>query len=237
MISIIIPAYNEEKYLPRLLDCIKNQTYKNYEIIVADANSKDRTRQIAKSWGCRIVKGGLPAVGRNHGAKIAKGERLLFLDADITLEKDFLNKALSELKQRNLQISGCYLIPDSNNIWDIVGHKILNIWFFAMQYVYPHMVGQCIFSTKAIHRKLKGFDATVLFAEDNDYVNRSRKFCRFRVLRSVRIISSTRRFENENRLALMIKYFLCPFHRMIFGEIRTNIFNYRLGSSDKGKGG
>ena len=54
MISIIIPAYNEGKYLPKLLKCIKDQTYKNYEVIVADADSKDKTKEIAKKFGCRI---------------------------------------------------------------------------------------------------------------------------------------------------------------------------------------
>ena len=82
MISIVIPAYNEERYLPILLDCIKKQTYKNHEIIVADANSTDSTRQIAKKYGCKVVKGGMPGIGRNNGAKAAKGEMLLFLDAD-----------------------------------------------------------------------------------------------------------------------------------------------------------
>ena len=51
MLSIIIPAYNEERYLPKLLNCIKKQTYRDYEVIVADANSKDKTRQIAKKFG------------------------------------------------------------------------------------------------------------------------------------------------------------------------------------------
>lgn len=172
----------------------------------------------------------MPAVGRKNGAKIAKGDILLFLDADVIIEKEFLERAIKELQQRNLQVSGCYLVPDSKNVLDIIGHKILNLWFFLMQYVYPHMVGQCIFSTKSIHKKLKGFDTTILFAEDNDYVNRSKKFCKFRILHSVRITASTRRFENENRFVLMLKYFLCPFYRMIFGEIRRNIFKYSLGS-------
>ena len=93
MISIIIPAYNEEKYLPKLLECIKKQTYKGYEIIVADAGSKDRTGQIAKKYGCKVVKGGMPAVGRNNGAKVAKGNILLFLDADVQINRDFIKKA------------------------------------------------------------------------------------------------------------------------------------------------
>ena len=90
MISIIIPTLNEEKYLPKLLDCIRKQSYKDYEIIVADSNSKDKTRQIAKKYGCRIVKGGMPAKGRNNGAKAAKSEILLFVDGVIHFDNDFL---------------------------------------------------------------------------------------------------------------------------------------------------
>ena len=71
---------NEEKYLPALLDSMKKQKYKNFEIIVSDNFSKDKTRSIAKSYGCRIVNGGSYSDGRNKGANAAKGKYLLFLD-------------------------------------------------------------------------------------------------------------------------------------------------------------
>ena len=77
-LSIIIPTYNEEEYLPKLLYSIKEQEFKDYEIIVADAGSVDRTREIAESNGCKVIEGGLPAVGRNNGAKIAKGKYFYF---------------------------------------------------------------------------------------------------------------------------------------------------------------
>ena len=86
MLSIIIPTKNEEKYLPNLLRSIKKQTFKDYEIIVADNNSKDKTKKIAKRYGCKIVKGGLPGKARNQGAKFAEGDILLFLDSDPELK-------------------------------------------------------------------------------------------------------------------------------------------------------
>ena len=108
MLSVIIPTFNEEKYLPKLLESIKKQTYKDYEIIVADATSKDRTRQMAKKYNCRVIKGGMPAIGRNNGAKIAKGDILLFLDADSIIEKDFISNALIYMKKRKLDVAGSY---------------------------------------------------------------------------------------------------------------------------------
>ena len=69
MLSIIIPTYNEEYLLPKLLESIKKQNFTDYEIIVADNNSKDNTVKIARKYKCRIVKGGLPGSGRNRGAE------------------------------------------------------------------------------------------------------------------------------------------------------------------------
>ena len=57
ILSIIIPTYNEEEYLPNLLESIEKQSFTDYEIIIADANSTDRTREIAEEHGCTIVEG------------------------------------------------------------------------------------------------------------------------------------------------------------------------------------
>lgn len=234
-LSIIIPALNEEDYVGNLLSCLKKQTFLDFEAIVVDSNSIDKTKEVVKRFAKKDKRISLISLfqknvsdARNEGAKRANAERILFMDADVTIEPHFLEKALKELNKRELLLSGAYLVPDSRDFFDRLGHHILNGWFWAMQYVYPHMVGQCIFSTKKIHQRLKGFDSTILFAEDNDYVNRGSKFVKFRVLRSVRAISSTRRFQNENHYILGLKYALCPLYRMVFGEIRTNIFNYRM---------
>ncbi len=102
MISIITPTLNEEEYLPLLLESIKRQDFKDYEIIVADAGSKDKTLEIAKKFGCKIVPGGLPAKGRNAGAMVARGDLLFFLDSDVVLTKKFFEKTLAEFNKRCL---------------------------------------------------------------------------------------------------------------------------------------
>ena len=111
--SIIIPTYNEEEYLPILLKSIKKQDFNSYEIIVADANSTDKTREIAEEYGCRVVDGGLPAVGRNNGAKVAKGEYLLFLDSDLELTEDYLRNVIYEFRMERLGIAipKCFRCP------------------------------------------------------------------------------------------------------------------------------
>ena len=228
MISIIIPALNEEKYLPKLLDCIKKQTYKGYEIIVADASSTDNTRNIAKKYGCKIVKGGMPAVGRNNGAKIAKGDILLFFDADVQLENSFLKNAINEFKERNLDVAGCYIYPLSNNPIDKIFFSIFNLWTALTQSFYPNASGGGIFCKINIYKKVNGFDETIKLSEDMDYVKRCSKHGKFRILRSAKAHVSMRRFEKEGRFKVGLKLFLSALYRLFFGEIRSDIFKYNL---------
>src|SRR5690242_17040473 len=101
-VSIIIPTLNEEKSLPRLLLSITRQTFLPKEIIVADAFSSDKTREIARSFGCNVIDGGLPGKGRNEGVKKATQSFLLFLDADVVLPPQFLEKTMQEFFQRKL---------------------------------------------------------------------------------------------------------------------------------------
>jgi len=110
-LSIIIPTYNEEEYLPDLLKSIQRQDFNDYEVIVADSHSTDNTVDIAKSFGCHVVPGGLPGIGRNNGAKVAKGEILLFIDSDCVLTDNYLSSAIEEFELYNIGIAITQIIP------------------------------------------------------------------------------------------------------------------------------
>lgn len=94
--SIIIPTYKEEEYIERCLRSILEQNYdrSEYEIIVSDANSPDKTADIARMFADRIIideRKGI-AYGRNVGARFASGDILVFIDADVTLKSFFLHQ-------------------------------------------------------------------------------------------------------------------------------------------------
>ena len=224
MISIVIPALDEEKYLPKLLKCIKKQTYRNYEIIVADADSSDNTKKIAKKYGCRIVKGGMPAAGRNNGAKMAKGDILLFLDADSLIERDFLKNSLKDIQNRKLDVAGSYLNPLSRNLIDRIFLGIFNAWACLTQFFYPNACGSGIFCRKWLHEKVKGFDESIKLSEDMDYVKRCGKFGKFRIMKNSKVVYSMRRYENEGRFIVGLKLLLSALYRLFFGEIRSDVF-------------
>ena len=228
MLSIIIPAYNEEMYLPKILKCIKMQSFGDYEVIVADAGSKDKTINAAKKYGCKIVNGGLPSNGRNSGARSAKGAMLLFLDADVQIGKSFLKNALEEMEKRKLDVAGCLISPLGNNIIDKIFFSVFNAWALSTQSFYPNASGGGIFCRKWLHEKVRGFDESIKLSEDMDYVRRCGKKGNFGILKSVKAHVSMRRFEKEGRFKVGIKLLFSAFYRLVFGEIRSDVFKYDL---------
>ena len=206
-ISIIIPTYNEEEYLPKLLESIKKQNYTDYEIIVADANSTDRTREIAEEYGCIIVDGGMPGVGRNRGAEVAKEEYLLFLDSDLTLTDDFLRAMLYEFKMEKLDIAIGQMEPLSKKKEVKIVHDFANNFMIASEKIKPHGAG-CygIITKKELHEKYGGFDESLSYGEDTDYIERIGKYEKFRVLRKAKVGVSTRRLEEKGLRTLAKQY-------------------------------
>ena len=124
MNTIVIPAKNEESYLPVLLETIRKQTLPPAQIIVADADSTDATREIAAQFGAKIVEGGLPGIGRNRGASEAKTPYILFLDADVVLnDPTMLERAFAEMLKRDLDIATCDVAPSNDSRLDRALHK------------------------------------------------------------------------------------------------------------------
>lgn len=229
LLSVVIPTLNEEKYLPRLLNSLKAQTFQGFEVIVADAGSKDKTVTMAKEYGCRVTLGGRPGKGRNRGAKLARGDLILFLDADVVLpRKDFLEEVLGEFKKRGLDIAGFLLTPQTKKMADFFILETYNHFSKMTQFFSPHTAGG-ILVKKAIHQKINGFNQKIKVAEDHDYVKRAGKEGKFRLLKSVKLPFSMRRYDREGRFRLVTKCLLIEGHRVFFGEIRSDLFNYRFG--------
>jgi glycosyltransferase involved in cell wall biosynthesis len=226
-LSIIIPTLNEEKYLPILLSQIKKQNFKDYEIIVADAGSSDRTVEIAKSFGCKVVKGGLPAKGRNEGVKFAKGEIFLFMDADnIYLPDGFLEKVISEFKSRNLGVASFPIYPKGNFIDKIC-------YFFYNKFVdifqnWTAFATNCVLIKREVFEKVGGFDEEIFIGEDHDLAKRAAKISKFGFIKTEPVLTSPRRFEIDGRIKTYGKYLLAGLYMLFFGPVKKKIFEYRF---------
>lgn len=235
ILSVIIPAKNEEKQLPLLLVSIKKQTFKDLEIIVADAKSTDKTREVVASFGARVVEGGMPGPGRNRGAEAAKGEILLFLDADVILVgNDFLEKAVAEFKAKKLCCAAPLSRTSSDIFLDRLYPELWNIWIMIASHFSPCAGGWCIFAAKAAHDKIKGFDEKITLGEDSDYAYRISKICKFGILKSAVVENSPRRLHKEGYLKVFLQVVGAGFNRFIMGRRDyQNKFNYKFDIYDK----
>ncbi len=236
MLSIIIPTLNEEKYLPLLLESIKKQEFFDFEIIVADAGSEDKTAEIAKNYNCKVVKGGLPAKGRNNGAKEAAGDILFFIDADTILPDNFFNNALKEFEKRNLYFASFCLVPAPYSKISLFLLNILyNYWIIILEKVLARgSIG--ILIKKELFDKLGGFNEIMKLGEDH-YLARSAqkiKNVKWGILRSTKIIVSDRRFKKDGWTRTWTKYFLCEAHSFLLGPTNQKMFNYKFNHYDEG---
>lgn len=228
MLSIVIPTLNEEKYLPRLIESIKRQglVEGEYEIIVSDANSTDKTIEIARQYGCRVVEGGGPAKGKNNGALVATGDVLFFIDADSILPDNCLKISLEEYKKKNLQIATFMLAPEKKHL----GKKML----FDFFYNFPILVmekylahgAMAIMMERNVFEKINGFDESVLLAEDHHLARRADKIGKFGIIRSSKAYICDRRFKKEGYVRPYAKYVLCEAHMLLIGPARSNVFRY-----------
>ena len=223
-LSIIIPTLNEEKYLPGLLSEIERQNFKDYEIIVADAGSKDRTVEIAKKFGAKAVRGRLPAVGRNKGACAARGDLFLFVEADTSLPERFLENSLEEFVKNNFGVATFRKVPNT----DKTALKLIIFIYNLIELVVP-IGGMVILAKKEIHEKLGGFNEAIKLGEDTDYLWRARRLGVFGTIKSTKFLMSMRRFETEGFLKTTLKYVAAGLYFLVFGFPKSDIFKYKFG--------
>jgi glycosyltransferase involved in cell wall biosynthesis len=166
-VSIIIPAYNEEKVLPRLFKSIKSQSYSNIETVVVDDSSTDGTYKVARKFTKKSYnrQHRERSVQRNFGASKASGEYYLFLDADMELSGDVVKECVEEA-EKNKKI-GAIVIPEksvSSNYWEKV--KAFERSFYNEEG--DNVTDAARFISKKAFLKAGGYDEQITGPEDWD---------------------------------------------------------------------
>ncbi len=178
--SVIIPTYNEEKYIGSCIESILNQSYKkdDFEIIVSDANSKDRTREIVSKYPVLLVttnKRGI-ALGRNFGAKHAKGDILVFFDGDVVVDTDFLKQCEIVFNDsRIVGMTGLAKPADGNIITKSVyrcTYLLVRFFNFFGLSLFP---GVCVAYRREAFEAVGGFRKDLGITEDLDLSRRISK--------------------------------------------------------------
>lgn len=174
-VTFVIPAYNEERYLPSVLGAIRRYVEQvAYEIILVDNGSSDNTVSIAMANGARVLKEPSRSIGglRNLGAGASRGKYLVFLDADVVLrpswEREFL-RVLDELERNGRVITGSrYGVRDQPS-W-IEKHWFLPMTLEKAKYI---NAGHLIVS-KEVFTQVGGFDESLRTGEDYELCMRAK---------------------------------------------------------------
>lgn len=180
-ISIIIPAYNCDRYIGQAIESILNQTYSAYEIIVVDDGSQDKTRDALKPYSEQIhyvyQENQGVSVARNHGLNLARGEFIVFLDADDTFLPNKLTTQLAVFEaqpQLGLVQSGWRRVNQTGEIlmdatpWDYVPELNLEMW---LRWKPLGTMGTLMFRRDWL-LKVEGFEPGLAHAEDVDLILR-----------------------------------------------------------------
>ncbi len=203
--SFVIPAYNEEKYLGGCLDSVKSQKFRDYEIIISYSPSKDRTLQIAKAGGARIVQvpKSFPGKARNAAAKFARGDYLVFLDADVKVPENFLEKTNKILKTGAIAV-GYEFVPMED---DPEINRDMRMIFNPFNR-YTKNLSCCYTVKKTAFDMVGGYDERREVSEDTDISARLARVGSITFTRNVMPKMSVRRFHEMGRIRAMGMYFM-----------------------------
>lgn len=166
--SIIVPAYNMEKYIKRTLDSIKKQTFKDYEVIVIDDGSTDKTVEVAKTAKVKVIEhkhAGLSVV-RNAAIKEAKGDYIVMLDSDDWWDKDLLKK-LDESSKNDADVIRFQIRTVTDNGEEVEYHEeeftgLNGVDAFKKITSYHYLDSACIYAVKRKYYQKEKF----AFAKD-----------------------------------------------------------------------
>jgi len=205
-LTIVIPAKNEAKLIPRLLTSLTKQDYSKMSstrVLVADANSTDGTPEIVLSFrdqlNVSVIRGGMPSVGRNQGAAQAESCYVLFIDADIELADCSLVRHCVKRAQRDQLhcVTTNVLCRDGN--WVDRLFYTANDMFQYLSYLHrPFATGMFMMFDRKKFWELGGFHEQVMYAEDyllSQQVGRKR----FGIVRGG-VYTTNRRFKRMGHL-------------------------------------
>ena len=234
--SIVVPALNEEQYIGVLFLALKRQTFTDFEVILVDAESKDKTVEVAnnfsKDFPLTIVKTSQKNISgsRNVGAKSAQGSYIFFIDSDNSIAPDFLEEIKKSIDSKSYEMLIPAVIPDSKKfIYRSLYGSINGLVLIFKSLNVTFSTGGNLIIKKDTFNMLSGFDETIFVGEDHDIVRRARKKgVKIAFLPHTKIIFSIRRLEKE-KFSLIVKYFVSTMYIAFFGKITRKIYNYPMG--------
>ena len=202
MISFIVPAYNEEKYLGATLASIHaaaKAVGEPYEVVVADDASTDATAALAEAAGAKVVRVSHRQISRtrNSGAKAASGDYLMFVDADTLIDRDVVAASLEAMRAGAIG-GGAPVRFEKAPTWAHVVTALIVPLFRLFKWA----AGCFVFCTRAGFEKTGGFDERYFAAEEIHFSQALKRHGRFVFIRPA-VVSSARKAEGRTPWQLL----------------------------------
>ena len=197
-ISVVIPAFNEQKYIKSVFKGLKSQTFKDFEVIVVDGNSTDSTREISSRNGAKIIIEPKKNIGaaRNTGAKQAKGDLILFTNADTMASRDLLKGYLELFKDKKVVAASGPLTPlEKTTAFIRFGYFFASVILAKITFIggKPAISGSNFIVRKSAFKRCGGFDESLYTYEDLDLAHRLKGLGDVRYMKDASVATSTRR--------------------------------------------
>jgi glycosyltransferase involved in cell wall biosynthesis len=231
-LSVVIPAFNEERHVGLLLSDAFGQTRRADEVIVVDAGSEDGTVSVIERFPGVVLLNGSPPVakGRNLGGRKVGGDVLIFLDADVRLSEGFFEGILEEFETRRLDVACPRYVPHHSTPAIHGVHAFFNLLFKSVEVLLPSGAGHCIAVRGEVFRESRGFDPTLKF-DDIELVRRLAKGRRFGIV-AQRVYVSDRRYREHGVPKMLLRYLLMSLF-FALGKYRwANRIEYEFGKHD-----
>ncbi|MBU0951906.1 MAG: glycosyltransferase [Elusimicrobia bacterium] len=175
LVSIIIPAYNQAKTLQQCIEAINSSNYKNYEIIAVNPGSTDNTAEILKNFSINTVcirNKTLPGETRNNGAKIAKGEVLFFIDADVIITEKTVGHIAGQIAS-NTESAGISLIysktTPNNDFYSQYQNLFIHYRLIQLPEYTITPTTSCLAVRKSVFNEIHGFNINMESYEDFEF--------------------------------------------------------------------
>lgn len=195
--------------MPKLLNCLKQQTFTDFEVIVADAQSKDATRKIAEDFGAQVVEGGKISVGRNAGARVSKGEYIMFIDADCEFKPDFLEISLQTITSKNAAVLLAPFKTSDSGLFLKISYFFMNIQQrILLNTPFAFATGAVMLFPRQKFFEVGEFDESATWQEDSEIFARCKKLKFKQSLSSSYIYPSSRRYRKVGTFRTFLTYFL-----------------------------
>jgi glycosyltransferase involved in cell wall biosynthesis len=210
LVSVVVPAFNEENYVRRCLTALIRQERRgfDFEIIVVDGNSADRTRDLAHAYGARVIvqaQRGI-AQARQMGFEAARGEIIASTDADSAPPRAWLARLVTEL-QSAPDIVGVYgpiRLYDGKPYEDVLSHYLAGSYLYLNAVIQrPAFSGQNFAVWREAWARVGGFDTEWVSAEDVNLSLKLRRIGRVKFCWDIQVATSARRAREGYAAVLM----------------------------------